>query len=55
MKFRADNAWDVDWGSNTPISGTGTQGGSNIPVSVAGTYDIWFNDITGNYIFIPIK
>lgn len=51
-KFRVDDAWDTDWGGDTPLSGVGTFGGANIPVT-AGVYDIWFNDLTGRYIFIP--
>ncbi len=51
-KFRVDDAWDTDWGGNTPLSGVGTFGGSNIPVTT-GVYDVWFNDITGRYVFIP--
>lgn len=52
VKIRANNAWDVSWGASTPISGFATSNnGPNIPVS-AGTYDIWFNDLTGGYIFI---
>ncbi|MGK7388856.1 MAG: SusF/SusE family outer membrane protein [Candidatus Cyclobacteriaceae bacterium M2_1C_046] len=54
MKFRAEDAWDVNWGAGTPISGEATQNGPNIPVE-AGTYDIWFNDITGRYIFLLVE
>jgi len=43
IKFRADNGWDVNWGNN----------GNNISVS-AGNYNIWFNDLTGSYILIPV-
>lgn len=53
MKFRADDAWDDNWGGNTPLTGVSSQDGPNIPVT-AGTYDIWFNDISKRYIFIPI-
>ncbi|WP_081209839.1 SusF/SusE family outer membrane protein [Salegentibacter sediminis] len=52
IKFRADNAWDVDWGGDTPISGLSELKGANIPVT-AGTYDIWFNTLDGRYILIP--
>lgn len=57
LKFRANNAWDVNWGSGTSYSGVGTQGGSDIPIgiTVAGSYNIWFNDITGEYIYIPVN
>ncbi|MGB3773844.1 MAG: SusF/SusE family outer membrane protein [Leeuwenhoekiella sp.] len=53
LKFRANDAWDVNWGNNTANSGFGTMGGPNIPV-VEGTYEIWFNDLTGGYIFVPV-
>lgn len=52
MKFRANDAWDVNWGADTPLSGRATANGPNIPVS-EGVYDIWFNDLTGRYILIP--
>ena len=51
-KFRADDAWDLDWGGATPVSGETTVAGPNIPV-IAGTYDVWFNTLDGRYIFIP--
>ena len=51
MKFRANNSWDVNWGNGTPIFGTATNGGDNIPVE-AGTYDVYFNDYTGDYTLI---
>ncbi|MEP6262105.1 MAG: SusF/SusE family outer membrane protein [Gillisia sp.] len=52
VKFRANLAWDVNWG-----------GGANFPSGLAtgddimakeGTYDVWFNDLTGRYIFIKL-
>lgn len=52
MKFRADNDWAHNWGSDTAISGQAVQDGPNIPVT-AGTYEIWFNDLDGRYILIP--
>lgn len=52
IKFRANDAWDVNWGSDTALTGLGTMGGPNIPVA-EGTYDIWFNDLDGRYILIP--
>ena len=54
IKFRADDAWDVSWGSDTALSGFATLGGPNIP-AMAGTYDIWFNDLDGGYILIPVE
>lgn len=51
-KFRANDAWDINWGSETPLSGQTTSGGPDIPVT-AGTYDVWFNTLDGRYTFIP--
>ncbi|OEY74062.1 SusF/SusE family outer membrane protein [Salegentibacter salarius] len=51
-KFRANDAWDINWGSETPVSGQTTSGGPDIPVT-AGTYDVWFNTLDGRYTFIP--
>ncbi len=57
MKFRANNDWAVNWGSGTSYSGLGTPGGPDIPIGIAvdGSYDIWFNDLTGHYIYIPVQ
>lgn len=43
------------WGSDTSFSGIATEGGTNIPVIVGDQYDIWFNDLTGDYIMIPLN
>ncbi|MBQ4821099.1 SusE domain-containing protein [Aquimarina sp. MMG016] len=53
LKFRHSNDWPGNWGGTTAISGETTTAGDPpaIPVS-AGTYDIWFNDLDGRYIFI---
>jgi hypothetical protein len=51
-KFRANDAWTKNWGADTYPSGYGTQDGPNIPVK-AGTYAIWFNDMTGQYFIMP--
>jgi hypothetical protein len=51
VKFRKDNSWAVNWGSTAFPSGTGTQGGQDIPV-LAGTYNIVFERTSGNYVFI---
>ncbi len=52
-KFRANDGWDDNWGGNTFPSGFATGGGPDIPITVAGTYFIWFNDATGEYFFGP--
>ena len=62
LKIRADHKWrdDGNWGfaegQNYESKGTLiTSGGSgNIPVP-AGTYNIYFNDITGAYAFVEVK
>ena len=62
LKIRADHKWrdDGNWGfaegQNYESKGTLiTSGGSNnIPVP-AGTYNIYFNDITGAYAFVNVK
>ncbi|MEN9322239.1 MAG: hypothetical protein RL699_19 [Bacteroidota bacterium] len=50
FKFRLDHAWSVNWGATTFPTGTGTQDGPNIP-AIAGTYNITFNQSTGEYSF----
>ncbi len=51
LKFRANDAWDVSWGSSDADFGTGNLGGANIPVA-AGVYNIYFNDNSGAYTLI---
>jgi hypothetical protein len=51
MKFSADTGWAANWGSSDFPYGTGVSGGANIPAT-AGTYKVFFNDITGQYNFI---
>jgi hypothetical protein len=53
-KFRQDAGWAVNWGSSSFPTGTGTQGGADIPVP-AGTYDITFEITTGNYSFTAVS
>ncbi|RRO26149.1 SusF/SusE family outer membrane protein [Flavobacteriaceae bacterium 14752] len=53
-KFRADNDWAVNWGSNTELTGFASQDGPNIPVA-AGTYDVWFNDLSETYVFVRLE
>lgn len=42
------------WGAADSFSGTATDGGGAIPVVVEDSYDVWFNDLTGRYILIPL-
>ena len=55
FKFRANNAWDVSWGTNAAFFGTAVQGGDNIPLGAEWTYDVYFNDATGAYTIIPVE
>ena len=52
MKFRADDAWTVNWGAASFPSGTGKQDGPNIPVQ-AGNWKIRFEAASGSYSFTP--
>lgn len=49
-KFRANDAWDWNWGAGDFPTGTGVSNGANIPVA-AGTYTVTFNVNTGAYSF----
>lgn len=51
LKFAANGSWDINWGGAAFPLGIGEQNGPNIPVA-AGTYDVIFNDILGEYYFI---
>ncbi|MBO4803202.1 MAG: leucine-rich repeat protein, partial [Muribaculaceae bacterium] len=51
LKIAANDNWDFNWGINEFPWGRGTLNGMNIPVK-AGTYDVYFNDITGDFHFI---
>lgn len=50
-KFRLNHDWTTSWGSTSFPTGVGsTANGPNIP-AIAGTYDITFNQTTGEYTF----
>lgn len=57
LKFRVDHDWGMNWGPDADLSvadvqyGTGVKDGKNITVP-AGTYDVFFNDITGQFVFL---
>ncbi len=55
VKFRASDSWDVNWGAADFPSGTGTQGGANIPIPADDYYKVTFNDITGEYSFTALS
>jgi hypothetical protein len=59
LKFRANHDWALSWGANFDISesygGTSTSdNGPNINVP-AGTYDFYFNDITGQFAIVAVE
>ena len=43
------------WAGTTSFSGKATENGGNIPVVVEDDYDVWYNDLTGSYILIPLN
>ncbi|MAW94530.1 MULTISPECIES: SusE domain-containing protein [unclassified Leeuwenhoekiella] len=45
----------MTYGSDTEFSGTAEVDGGSIPVPVKDDYEIWFNDITGEYAMIPLN
>lgn len=58
LKFRADYDWAINWGGSKTdasqyIYGKGVQNGDNIYIP-AGTYNIYLNDITGQFFFIKL-
>ena len=62
LKIRADHKWrdDGNWGfaegQNYENKGTLITSGGSSNISVpAGTYNIYFNDITGAYAFVKVK
>lgn len=62
LKIRADHKWrdDGNWGfaegQNYENKGTLITSGGSSNISVpAGTYNIYFNDITGAYAFVEVK
>jgi len=50
IKFRAEAAWAINWGSAAFPVGVGTQDGANI-MCTAGTYKVDFKSDTGEYAF----
>lgn len=58
IKFRADNGWAASWGNGNNLNdtnyGTAEFNGGNMTIS-AGTYDIYFNDITTEFVFVPVE
>lgn len=57
LKFRANHDWAINWGATLNVAdvnyGIGIGNGDNISVP-AGTYNVFFNDITGTFVFQAI-
>ena len=57
LKFRANHDWPTNWGATLNVAdinyGVGVGNGDNISVP-AGTYNVFFNDITGDFVFQTI-
>ncbi|MCK7589056.1 SusE domain-containing protein [Subsaxibacter sp. CAU 1640] len=53
LQFVANNT--DTWGSDTQFSGQTTPNGGTITVIVEDDYEVWFNDLTGDYILIPLN
>lgn len=43
------------WGNTSEFSGVATESGGSIPVVVEDDYEVWFSDLTGHYIMIPLN
>lgn len=55
FKFRANHSWDVNWGGSSQYFGTSSVNGPNIPLASEWTYNVYFNDASGDYTIIPVK
>jgi hypothetical protein len=56
LKFRANHAWDVNWGpvpgtTPTSLSGYSRPGDGNMEIATEGDYFVYFNAATGEYFF----
>lgn len=49
MKFRANDAWTINFGDNAPRDNKPEYDGANIPIAVAGNYTITLDLLAGNY------
>ncbi|AYZ11425.1 SusF/SusE family outer membrane protein [Chryseobacterium arthrosphaerae] len=54
FKFRANHDWGTSWGVAQEFFGVAAVGGANIPLSTSFKYDVYFNDITGEFSVIPV-
>ena len=58
IKFKANHGWGINWGLDQNLGdqyyGKGVQDAPNLKIP-AGTYNIYFNDITGEFAFISAE
>ena len=54
LKFRANDAWAINWGGSSFPEGTAVLNGDNIAVNAAGNYLVSFNTSTLEYRFLLI-
>ena len=52
VQFRANGAWDKQWGKGELDFPFATSNSKDNISLVPGTYNVYFNDITGNYFFV---
>lgn len=57
VKFKQTGTWDTNWGGalssfSTGYYGNGVGNGADLYITVAGTYDIYFNDLLGVFRFV---
>jgi hypothetical protein len=58
LKFNANKEWTISWGGETDLNIGDTNYGKSTTANgkdmyvPAGTYDVYFNDITGQFVFV---
>ena len=56
IKFRANDAWDLNYGDNKPVNGYLKENGENLAIAEAGNYQITLDlSIPGNYRYTVKK
>ena len=58
LKFRANQDWVTSWGGKEttfPAALSSQNDNIQVPAKYAGTYDVFFNDLTGHYLFRKVK
>ena len=58
LKFRANQDWATSWGGKEttfPAALSSQNDNIQVPAKYAGTYDVFFNDLTGHYLFRKVK